>query len=65
MDARTNRFALVMPDGSMLQFDDLANQAIARQLPASAEGAQQGRIFRVSVQGKLQNGKIALTSIQI
>jgi hypothetical protein len=63
--SKSTRFALLLPDGSKLEFDELANQAIAKQMPAMPSGDSGRKILRVSVQGKLQNGKIALTSIQM
>lgn len=64
IESRTARYALLMADGSRLEFDDVANQAIAKQAQ-SATGSGGKKILRVSVHGKLQNGKIALTSIQM
>jgi hypothetical protein len=61
--ANATRFALLLSNGKMLQFDELANQAIAKQLSARPAGT--GKFIRVSVQGKLQDGKIALDSIQM
>jgi hypothetical protein len=63
LQADTRRFALILADGSKLEFDEVANQAIAPQVPAVPSNGR--RILRVSVQGKLQNGRIALTSIQM
>ncbi len=64
--ANSTQFGLLLPDGRMLQFDELANQAIAKQLTMPGAGSKDGKmVFRVSVQGKLQNGKIALDSIQM
>lgn len=65
LDANSAKFALLLSDGSMLQFDDLANQAIAKQMPALPAGAKTRKFLRVSVQGKLQNGKVALNGIQM
>lgn len=64
LEPDTKQFALVLADGAMLQFDELANQAIVKQRPKAA-GANRGKLYRVSVEGKLQNGKIALTSIRM
>jgi hypothetical protein len=65
LDANATQFALLLPDGSMLQFHELANQAIAKQMPSIPTGAKIRKVFRVSVQGKVQNGKIALNSIRM
>lgn len=56
------QFSLLMPDGKMVPFDDLANQGILKQMPASSDSK---RIYRVWVQGKMQDGKIALVSIRM
>ena len=61
----TKQFALILPGGETLAFDDLANQAIEKQLPAWPASGKVKRVLRVSVVGKLQNGKIALTSIRM
>jgi hypothetical protein len=61
--AEVTRFALLLSNGKMVQFDELANQAITKQLSARPAGT--GKFIRVSVQGKLQDGKIALDSIQM
>lgn len=63
LSASTAQFALLLPDGTKLQFDELANQSIAKQLSLPSTGGKV--VLRVSVQGKLQNGKIALDSIQM
>lgn len=56
----SHRFGLLLPTGEMLRFDDLSDGKIARQLPPGGP-----RILRVQVVGKLQNGAIALDSIQM
>lgn len=61
----TAQFALLLPGGSALRFDDLANQAIVKQMPSLPADSRNDRVFRVSVQGKLQNGKIALNSMRM
>ncbi len=57
----TTQFALLLPDGRVLHFDDLANSGIAKQLPAVSGN----KIYRVQVVGKIENNTIALDSIQI
>jgi hypothetical protein len=64
-DKSATSFALLLANGSLLHFDELANQAIVKQLPSSTMGEKSHRFFRVSVQGKMQNGKIALNSLQL
>lgn len=61
----TNRFALLLPDGRTLAFDDLANQAILKQMPSMPASGKNDRVFRVYVTGKLQGGIIALDSIRM
>jgi len=61
IDANTNRFGLVLPDGRILVFDDLANQGIANQL--KAKQVQKSTVLRVQAVGKMQNGRVALDSI--
>ena len=61
----TTSFALLLPDGSTLEFDQLANEGISRQLPSLPSAAAERRVLRVFVQGKLQNGKIALDSVRM
>ncbi len=61
IDANTNRFGLVLPDGRMLVFDDLANQGILNQL--KTKQIQKSTVLRVQAVGKMQNGRIALDSI--
>lgn len=57
----TAQFALLLPDGKMMRFSDLANAGIAKQLvPGKAH-----TIYRVQVVGKIENGVIALDSIQM
>ncbi len=63
VDASTQQFALILPDGHVLRFDDLASQGIAKQLKARAAGHKS--IYRVQAAGKLQNGRIALDTIQM
>lgn len=63
LDPHANRFALLLPDGTLLHFDTLANEAITTQFSALPPAATNPKYYRVSVQGKLQNGKIALDSI--
>lgn len=58
--SNSSRFALLLRDGKMLRFDDLANAAIQKRL--SSGGA--ASIYRVQVVGKLENGAIALDNIQ-
>jgi hypothetical protein len=65
VDANTTKFALLLPDGKMLQFDDLANEAVAKQLPSFPVGARSRKVLRVLVQGKIQNGQLALDSIRM
>jgi len=65
VDANTMKFALLLPDGKMLEFDELANQSIAKQLPSLPSGEKNRRVLRVAVHGKMQNGRIALDSIQM
>jgi hypothetical protein len=57
----TQRFLLLTPSGDTIPFDDLANAAVRKQLPALDSA---GKIFRVHVTGKLQNDKIALNSVR-
>jgi|SRR5947209_5083932 len=59
----TNRFGLLLPDGRMLVFDDLANQGIVNQL--KTKQVERSTILRVQAVGKMQNGRIALDSITI
>jgi hypothetical protein len=61
----TTAFALLLPDGSALEFDELANEGISHQLPSLPAGTAERRVLRVFVQGKLQNGKIALDSVRM
>lgn len=61
----TNQFALLLPDGGAVAFDDLANQAILKQLPALPTDAKNRPVLRVQVSGKLQDGKIALDTIRM
>jgi hypothetical protein len=61
VDANTPHFALLLPDGGMLHFADEADAAILKQLPAESKST----IYRVQVAGKLENGRIALDSIQM
>ncbi len=61
VDKATSRFSLLLPDGRVLPFDNLAGQEIARQLNA----AGQKTIYRVQVAGKLQQGAIALDTIRM
>ncbi len=60
-----SHFALLLPDGRMLLFDELADETIVKQMPANAVNGKAPKYLRVTVQGKLQNGKIALDSIQM
>jgi hypothetical protein len=55
----------LLPDGSALEFDELANEGISHQLPSLPAGTAERRVLRVFVQGKLQNGKIALDSVRM
>ncbi len=57
----TNQFSLVLPDGRMIRFDNLANAGIAKQIASQKKNT----IYRVQVIGKLENGAIALDSIQL
>ncbi len=61
VSAATSQFALLLPNGRLLRFDDLANAGIVKQLPPAAEK----KIYRVQVVGKIENNAIALDSIQI
>jgi len=61
VDPNTPHFALLLPDGGMLHFDDEADAAILKQLPTASKST----IYRVQVEGKLENGRIALDSIQM
>jgi hypothetical protein len=61
VDSNTLSFALLLPDGKMLRFDDLANSAIAKRM----EAGKSATIYRVQVVGKLENGMVALDSIQM
>jgi hypothetical protein len=63
VDPTSDGFSLLLPDGRILRFDALANQAISKQLKHSYGGRKS--IFRVQVSGKLQHGEIALDTIQI
>ena len=63
VDTSTDRFLLILPDGRALHFDDLANQGIMKQLKTNDGGRKS--ILRVQVTGKLQNGEIALDTIQM
>lgn len=64
VSAETRTFALLLPDGSLLRFDDLANSKIAGQLGMRVS-AGTAKILRVQVVGKLQTGMIALDEIQM
>jgi hypothetical protein len=57
----SKEFALLLPDGKMLRFTDLANAGIEKQLGPG----KRHTIYRVQVVGKIENGKIALDSIQM
>ncbi|MGA2598846.1 MAG: hypothetical protein ABSH09_17860 [Bryobacteraceae bacterium] len=60
----TNQFALLLPDGKTIRFDNLANAGIAKQI-ASQNSPTKTTIYRVQVVGKLENGMIALDNIQL
>jgi hypothetical protein len=61
VEASTSRFALLLPDGRMLRFDDVANQGITKQLGTANRGKG---VLRVQAAGKMQNGLIALDTIR-
>lgn len=63
VDASTRQFALLLPDGKTLQFDELANQGIVKQLGVNPPPRK--IVLRVQAAGKLQNGRIALDSITL
>jgi len=61
----TQRFALLTPDGRYVAFDDAANGTIAKQVQAQYGAAGGNAILRVQVAGKLENGKIAVDTVQM
>lgn len=64
VNSGTRDFSLLLPDGAVLRFDDLANTKIAEQLQSRGMSGP-GRILRVQVIGKLENGTLALDQIQM
>jgi hypothetical protein len=55
-------FALILPNGRMLPFNDAANVTIVKRLSG---GLTKPAIIRVHVAGKLQDGKIALDTLEL
>lgn len=64
VNSETRSFALLLPDGKILRFADLAGAKISEQLQSRGVSGT-GRILRVQVTGKLENGAIALDQIQM
>lgn len=60
----TRVFALILADGTLIRFDDLANTKIAEQL-RSRGMSEAGKILRVQVIGKRQGGMLAIDQIQM
>ncbi len=60
----TNQFALLLPDGRRIPFDERGNETIAKQLAATQGGVAKPTIFRVDVAGKLEQGRIAVDTIR-
>lgn len=60
----TRKFALMLPDGRLLPFDDVANTKIIEQLKTRGLSAKP-KILRVQVAGKLENGAVAIDEIQM
>ncbi len=63
--SNTREFALLLPDGKAVPFDDVANNSIVKQLQGRSGDSGKGVFLRVRVTGKMQNGRIALDSIRM
>jgi len=61
----TTRFALVLPDGRQLRFDQLGNQKLAARLKDSTGAQAKPRILRAVVTGKLQDDAIAIDTVDL
>ena len=64
VDVNTRQFALLLPEGKRLRFDDLGNSKIAAELKSRGMTAKP-KILRVQVTGKLDSGAIAIDQIQM
>jgi len=64
VSVETRQFGLLMPDGSLLRFDDLANSKIADQLRSRGTSGRP-EILRVQVVGKVENGMLALDELRM
>jgi hypothetical protein len=62
--AGTNQFALLLPDGRKIPFDERGNETIMKQLAATHGGVAKPTIFRVAVAGKLEQGRIAVDTVR-
>jgi hypothetical protein len=61
----TRQFALLLPDGRTIPFDERGNETIVKQMTASQGGISKPTVFRVSVAGKLEQGRIAVDTIRL
>lgn len=60
----TREFALMLKDGALLRFDEAANAKIVDQLKTRGVSTK-GKILRVQIVGKLDNGTLAVDEIQM
>ena len=61
----TTSYALRLPDGRVMRFDDASNTKIRQQLQSTDRVKGQMKIFRVVVKGTASGDTISLDSIQI
>lgn len=62
--ADTKQFALLLPDGRTIPFDERGNETIVRQI-ATQGAVAKPTVFRVSIAGKLEQGRIAVDTIRL
>ena len=62
---KTASFALRLPDGRMIPFDDASNRKIGNQIQSTNRLGNMTKIFRVVVQGTMEGDRISMDSIKI